>query len=265
MLDLTLFSAYYLSLSLSRTQVWLASPFVHIDDELGVSLLFRVNHFRDDLKEKRGEYHRFAAELEPVREQLIPQDTIQAWIPAKIPSSTTELLDGNCVGEAVNDPAEVKEELQEELKDKTPYELRSAAVEAFWKRDYLRAMTIFDELAKIHNSNEYNHVAMYQHGVAMWNTSEQLGAEGHIYDLHQRISWLKNAVELLKEASQHRNSDYSAKALYERSKALCRLSHLVTDDNAFFTQACEDAEKAANSVYERAYISWYQRLVERGC
>ncbi|MEH2464273.1 hypothetical protein [Nostoc sp.] len=239
---------------------------MHIDDELGVSLLFKVNHLRDDLKEKRGEYHRFAAELEPVREQPILQDTIQAWIPMKIPSSTTELLDRNCVRESVSDPAEVKEELQEELKEKTSYELRSAAVEAFWKRDYLRAMTIFDELAKINNSHEYNHVAMYQHGVAMWNTAKQLGAEGHIYNLDQRITWLKNAVGLLKEASQHRNSDYSAKALYERSKALCRLSKLVTDDNnAFFTQACEDAEKAANSVYEPAYISWYQRLIERGC
>ncbi len=54
---------------------WCVSPFVRVDEELKVSLLFLLNDIRTDPSslEFRGEYHRFAAEIQPVQKETVPR------------------------------------------------------------------------------------------------------------------------------------------------------------------------------------------------
>ena len=62
---------------------WNAAPFAKLDEELKVTLLFRVNSLIDDpeLDEFQAEYHRFAAEIEPVRQESVLAGKLERWFP----------------------------------------------------------------------------------------------------------------------------------------------------------------------------------------
>jgi hypothetical protein len=71
---------------------WVASPFVHISNDLKVSLLIECGQSQRRFRRRMhtGDYYRFAAEVEPVREVILNQEVIQCWIPVQQVSSLAE-------------------------------------------------------------------------------------------------------------------------------------------------------------------------------
>ncbi len=64
-------------------ETWKVSPFVRIDAELKVSLLFLLNDIRNDptSDDFKGEYHRFAAELMPVEKERVAKALVLSGYP----------------------------------------------------------------------------------------------------------------------------------------------------------------------------------------
>ncbi|MFB2772676.1 hypothetical protein ACE1AT_25870 [Pelatocladus sp. BLCC-F211] len=241
---------------------WSASPFIHFDDELKVSLLFRLQRL-DDEKDLPGEYYRFAAEVEPVQVRMISQETISPWLRVNTSSSFEEsgLVDSYQISEnattAENQQLEALQSDPEQLQPLTPYQLRSEAEKAFKQYNYPLAVKYFDKLSEFPQS--YNDVAMSKHGAALWRTATRQLELGN--DKEKQISEMKRAVDLLEKAAQHRDVAYQARAIYEKSKAQWHLLDFVNEPELLH-QAIQDAKKAAELGYESAYISWYQKLLD---
>lgn len=84
---------------------WEAVPFAKLDEELKVTLLFRVNSLVDDpeLDEFQAEYHRFAAEIEPVRREPVVASKLERWFPETPKRPTDETSDEP--GDSADEPA----------------------------------------------------------------------------------------------------------------------------------------------------------------
>ena len=237
---------------------WQASPFVHIDDELKVSLLFRLHELSDDLDEDLdGDYHRFAAEVEPVQKQKVLKESIKLWIQI-VPVPAVDPLNIKDDTTAIGEPSVTQQDLQAEQEDVTAYELRSKAEDAFRERNYERAMSYFDKLANKNDPAEYNDVAKSKHGAAMWRTANRFLRNNK----DKQIQLMRSAINLLKKASQHQDIGYKARALYERSKALWHISQMIDDNTSvqYLLEAKEDANTAATLVYDLNYLNWLERL-----
>jgi hypothetical protein len=229
---------------------WSAGPFVRIDGELKVALLFRVPEIRSDPEaELIGEFHRFAAEVEPVIELPLAAGTLTRWIPKK---EAPKVAATEIQVETVKPSTIPKLVKPEKL---TPAMVRAKAEDAFRSRDYPEAARLFSELAGTKDYHLYNDVAKSKHGAAEWRASD---AEISTADKVKRIS---QAIKLLKEASGHRDPIYSARALYECSKALWHLWKLENKTERF-EEAKNLAEKAAQLAFDTAYITWHERLVK---
>ncbi len=236
---------------------WLASPFVYIDNDIKISLLFRLEGLSGEINEDiDGEYHRFAAEVEPVREELISQAIIKSWMPAKIPSSITEPLDSANGSEVITENVEVAEEPQLNPAEVEPYQLRSKAEEAYKRRNYPQAVLFFDQLETL-NEQQYTDVAKLHHGAALWRKANR-----YTLAKEDKIKEFERAIDLLEVASSHRDILYADDARYEKSKALYHLS-LIRGDRKLFEQALKDAEMAAKSSYKTDHNSWVQFLLKK--
>lgn len=303
---------------------WDATPFVRLDEELKVALLFRVNGLVSDpeLDEFQGDYHRFAAEIEPVRQESVGNDLLRPWFPAErehveqlsaektaevLPSKedsepiaslpTEELLgrvddsihNGNyssiqeVLGEVFKrDGSSISTEKLREwvdisLRDRafstsiklfdellqradsplSSEKLRDWSEISFRARSYPTALKMFDELSKRGDTFKYNDVARGKHGVAMWQVAES-DRDGP-QDNREKIKMLVDAIQLLEEAAKHVDPIYSAKALYQQSKALWHLwKYQQTPDVLEQARSC--AQRAVMMVYESTYVSWYDRL-----
>lgn len=234
---------------------WIASPFVHISNDLKVSLLIELDNLSADLEEEyTGDYYRFAAEVEPVREVIVNQEVIQCWIPVEQVSSLAEPPTDAQTDEAVIPLTEIKEEPEVDLATLTPLDLRTKAENARQNRNYPEAVRLFDELEKRNDRRQYTDVAILHQGSTLWRYANRfLSGE-------EQLTQMRRAIELLEKASQHQEIIYTAEARYDRSKALYHLSEIIKDDTELINQAIEDAEIAANSGYKPSYISWLERL-----
>ncbi len=242
---------------------WLVAPFFRIDGEAKAALLFRV----PDLQREPGgtgyggEYHRFAAELEPVNYVTIPAEVIAPWIPRfsapalgaalAVPEEQAK-VDEHAVVPSIHGKSFTTEESAAEPKP-SPAELRRMAEEAFFRRDYGSAIALFDTLAKSGDLVQYNDVARLKHGAALWRAAERSSSD---HDLHRSF---EKAVSLLRAAERHRDPRYAARSAYEGSKALWHLWR-STNDSKHLLSALAAAERAvAHSPYE-AFISWQARV-----
>jgi len=231
---------------------WSASPFVRLDGELKVALLFRVPELRSDPEaELIGEFHRFAAEVEPVIELPIAAGTLTRWIPKKesLKPDAQEKPPEVVPTKAAQVPKSAKPEKL------TPAVLRAKAEDAFRTRDYAEAARLFSELAGAKEFHLYNDVAKSKHGAAEWRAAD---AEVSLAGKTKRI---RQAIQLLKEASGHRDPVYSARAFYEASKAVWHLWKLENKPDQFL-EAKKLAEKAAQLAFDTDYITWHERLVK---
>lgn len=252
---------------------WNGAPFLQLDEELKVMLLFRLPGLEADLDESEkfltGEYHRFAAEIEPVQEIPVPVNSILPWIPA------TQLGGGESTVERPGavasppvlpstgvlsppPPAETPLERQpipvEDLARVSPAELRSRAEAAYRNRNYPVATKLLDELAARDSDHLYNHVTKLRHGEVLWKSSER----GSATDA-ERIAGIRRAIDLLEKAADHRDVRYAAKAKYQLSKAFWHLSRYTQHDEDL-ERAVSEAQEAANLVFEPQYISWFERI-----
>lgn len=137
----------------------------------------------------------------------------------------------------------------------TPAGLRAKAEDAFRTRDYAEAARLFNELADSKEFHFYNDVAKSKHGASLWRAAD---AET---SLDKKTKQISDAINLLKEAANHRDPEYSARAYYEASKAAWHLWKLENKPDQF-AQAKELAEKAAQLTFDTAYITWHERLVK---
>lgn len=69
----------------SESVTWKGSPSVYIDDELKTSILFRVKNLSYNIDDSIiGEYYRFAAEVEPVKQCKIEKKISKFCFPKKL-------------------------------------------------------------------------------------------------------------------------------------------------------------------------------------
>ncbi len=253
--------------------VWPVTPFFTINNELKVLLLFKV----DDLQEENpdGEYHRFAAELAPLQRYPIAKEDIEPWIPKYsintngFPNRNIEYYDDddkefnieNKTGEVISEEIDAEnkiqlESLNSDFSQKTSEELRNIAEKAFWTRDYPLAMKAFDELEKKHDTRYYNDVAKSKHGASLWRMVEQS------VNQEQKKQGLDKAIRLLSAAALHRDPEYKARALYEKSKAMWHRWLIKEDlsDTKDLEESVESARQATQYSYEQAYINWLEKI-----
>jgi hypothetical protein len=264
---------------------WSASPFVQLDAELKVLLLFRVSELSEledapesselqnapDETSLTGEYYRFAAEIEPVQELQVDTKHLRPWIPQKLtapPVSPTEGAPISTVPSEKVAPVDTEAgTLQSEMREKlpppdpasmTPLELRTRAEDAYRNRHYSLATTLLDELARRGEPELYNHVTKLRHGETMWKAAER-----HIVDYDEKISRIDKAIALLRDAAGHRDVKYAARARYQLSKALWHLWR-YKQKSEILENARKEAKDAAELAYEPQYISWYERIRQEG-
>lgn len=230
---------------------WSASPFVRLDGELKVALLFRVPELRSDPEaELIGEFHRFAAEVEPVIELPIAAGTLTRWIPKK--ETPKAKVSDKAPESAPVKPTPVSK--PDKPEKSTSAVLRTKAEDAFRSRDYSEAARLFTELASTKEFHFYNDVARSKHGASLWRAAD---VESSVKD---KIKCVREAIQLLKEASGHRDPVYSARAFYEASKAVWHLWKLENKPEQL-AEAKELAEKAAQLAFDSDYITWHERLI----
>ena len=264
---------------------WDGTPFVELDEELKATLLFRVDELaaQPQQDEFNAEYHRFAAEIDPVQRRPLPQDRISRWIPerpaapaitqqtvaqsiATTPLSdepvTVEPVDANVnvsvVAPSVVASVTATDDVAVQVVGQPPTamsaaQLRQVAEEGYRSRDNEKACQMFEELANRGDAERYNHVSKLKHGISIRHLADAADDETTKIDLLQR------AVNLLDQAADHAIASYSAQALYEQSKALWRLWR-TKHDQAFLNDALSAANRATLMVYDPSYLSWFERL-----
>jgi hypothetical protein len=238
---------------------WIVSPFMRVDKELKVSLLFRL---LEDLNDSDlssnvpGEYHRFAAEIEPVQKIEVREEEIKKWIPERIPLKDIIPEKSELLKKEIDQTSLEISCLQDEVEKTTPQELRSVAERSFVMRDFSSAAEAFERLSKCNDIRWYNDVAKSKHGAALWRAAEHSNLPDS-----DRANMIKKSITLLEEATKHRDPRYAARAYYEKSKALWHL-WMQEKNKEQLKQAVNNAGEAAKLDYQQAYISWYERVSE---
>ncbi len=230
-------------------EVWSAAPFLRADGELKVGVLFRLPGIKDASDESlTGEYHRFAAEIEPVREEEVAARLISILLP-RIPD------------ESKPDPVATAPALSKstsahsDTPSRTAYQIRSDAEAAFARRDYAASAEFFRELSDLNDSVAYNHVAMLKHGVSLRRMAQERPQS------QDRLKLIHDATVLLDDATNHLDVTYEARARYELSRALLqRFRYEHESDEKLRERAISEAKEAAKLVYEPEYMNWYERI-----
>jgi hypothetical protein len=244
------------SIGVTELVPWQGGPFLRVDRELKASLLFRVPDLRTDpLSESfASEYHRFAAEVEPVQKHLILRREIQSWIPVPVASTAGEPEPSEPHLLPVSEPVTISQTANVDFSDMSSSELRSKAEDAFRVRDYQQAVSVFDALSRTQDPRWYNDVAKSKHGAALWRAIE------HAQVAENPEKGIERAIGLLDEASRHRDPRYAARALYEKSKALWHLWRRRQQDGDLLKRAIQSAGEASKLDFDPAYISWFERI-----
>ena len=255
----------------SSNRYWPIFPFFNLDKECKISLLFRVPEQDIDAISDNyivsTEYHRFAAEIEPVRRIIVFGAQLLPWIYEKIKDETEYNLD---LDEQQDSSTEISVKTENEIIEKIvsiqqkteldgtedPEELRSLAENSFSKKNYKLTIEAFAELLKT-GDRRYNDVARSKHGTALWRSAaydDTIGKE-------EKIERIENAIKILKKASEHSEATYSARAFYSMSKAHHHLWK-ITNDDSYFTKSHKNATDATKLGFDAYYTTWLNRLDE---
>lgn len=238
----------------SSTQSWKASPFFYFDEEFKVSLLFRINNLSYDLDNIKGEYYRFAAEVEPIQRRDLKKEIIEKILP--IPKKLNEDDTNNEINEANDSQIEAPKDESQCLK------LRDEAETAFNRGEFQRAVECYEVLSHQCRQN-YNDVAQSRHGASLWrvaNRSEE--------DLTIKKEKFQRAIQLLEESSKHIDINYKAQAFYQQSKAYWHLAEAEAkiDRKSYYDnleKAIDSIGKSLELVVNETYLSWYDWLDEK--
>lgn len=273
---------------------WDAAPFVRCDGELKVSLLFRVPGLEEgcDGAALSGEYHRFAAESEPVQECDIDEKALRRLIPDRPDEPNSAALVSPPPDAPTPDGVNGKPPTEEDIGGTEPTEagsetpspassdnepdacesvgrdaatlaqlssasLRDRGESAYHIQDYSSAVLFFDHLQQHDDPTYYNHVAKLKHGESLWKAAERSELSN---DEKRQI--INRSIELLRDATHHRDVRYEARSRYQLSKALWHLSRYEPGDTRLISDAVDEAKQAAESGYKLTYMSWYDRLRE---
>jgi hypothetical protein len=248
---------------------WRCDPFFSLDGECKVSLVFRIPEFDVTGESVPGEYHRFAAEFEPVQKISISTDVLKPWVPQPTlrrgniaaPSEVSAGETAAPVGQPQtgDGPGLVEQEGGPRGLDgtETPEQLRTLAENAFRRREYGLAVTTFEALAAKNVPIRYNDVAKSKHGAALWRFAVLTPG----LPQEDRIKKIESSLQLLEQAAKHVDPRYRARAQYEMSKAHYHLWKL-TSDYSHLESARESAEMAAKTDFDAAYITWVERVQE---
>jgi tetratricopeptide (TPR) repeat protein len=240
-----------------EAELWVADPFFSVDEECKVSLLFRIKSDIDPASDFfSAEYHRFAAEFEPVSGREVERDIMAPWLeisPIEVPKSQGGVgSEEQACGVQQASPSD--QAVIPPIESQDPDVLRSIAEEALQRRDYEKAVAAFERLALTRDRYRYNHVAKLHYGKSLWRQ----GYANNEAPKEDRVRAIEKAVEVLREASDHVDPRYSAEAWYEASKAYHKLWRLTGDGH--LDEACRAAEEAARLDYQTAYITWIEHL-----
>lgn len=247
---------------------WKCDPFLKVDGECKVSLLFRIPDLELFGESVPGEYHRFAAEIEPVQRNSVPTTVLKPWISQPAISKETITLpeisgdEASTVGAHFETGEKETPSPQETIEStidtcESPDQLRTIAETAFGQREYGVAVKAFKALADKNISAKYNDVAKSKHGAALWRFA--LSEENLTQEV--RIEYIKQSIQLLKQATQHVDPRYQARAYYEMSKASYHLWELTSED-VQLQCASKHAQTAVKTDYESAYVTWLERIQE---
>lgn len=252
--------------------IWNATPFVLLDEELKVLLLFRLpldDDFYDDDNPRKGEYYRFAAEGEPVQERDVGVAYIRPWLPKSISVSSDTLatpggdsdvcsISGQgTIGDQPSPKVDLVLAEEESLSDKSSEYLREQSQIAYADRNYPEVVRLLSELENRHDYR-YNDVTRLMHGEALWKSAQRALPDGS-----PKARLFREAMHILNAAAQHREPRYSARSKYQLSKVLRHLWELEGNINDL-EHAKIEAKEAAQMVYEPQYISWYERIRNEG-
>jgi tetratricopeptide (TPR) repeat protein len=213
---------------------WPVEPFVSMTVEAKVALLFRVLGLEEDPGSQGygAEYHRFAAELEPVKVKTIATEVMSLWRPQVRTTVVAPAVP------SIDPPA---------------IELRRLADEAFGRRDYTNAAKLYAALASKSDRTRYNDVASLKHGAALWRAAQGTSST-HDFKRHVRT-----ALPLLRSAERHRDRKYGARAAHEESLATWHMWRLSREPR-YLLKALAAAERAVARAPDEVLVSWHARI-----
>lgn len=237
-----------ISIETNTNEVWNIFPFIRVDPELKLSLLFKVDDLRGDpgAEEFKAEYHRFAAEFLPVQKDVINKSFIVPWIPATPVRPKMDIQNNSTTNSPLDFPSS----------NDSPKDLRGQADSAFKSRDYQSAISLYRELSKTEDRDFYNEVAKGLFGGSLWREAESNASKR---TSTERQAMIEESIELLDLAARHKDPSRQARAQYEKSKAYWH-KWKITNTPDCLQQALNAAEIAATTGTESSYISWHEKV-----
>jgi hypothetical protein len=217
--------------NLTAHEIWPAAPFVHVDLMMRPHALTRVKD-----EEGTAEYVRFKAEANAVIN--LYETRIHEVLPTPKASEYS-------VGED-----EIPKAGEAGITSDASF---AAAINAIRNEEFDDAIGFFSELTE--TRPDY-HIAWLRLGHARREKAVRLPQE----ESAQAVQLLHLAIENLTKASEHRDPDYAAQALYERSKAHFHLAKRGHDSPVHYEQALQDANEAMKKHLDWKFDSWLNYL-----
>lgn len=213
-----------------EVEFWPAETFIHVDPMMRPHLLTRVKGI--DV----CEYTRFKAEASAISVLQTPR--ISQLVPRL---STTEY------------GTEDEQVRPEEPAVPAVALSMSDAVEAIRSEDYAKALAFFEDL--VMKRPDY-HVAWLRLG----HIRREQGVRLIGSDVAAAGALLDDSIADLGKATQHRDSEYQARAHYELSKAYYHLARLRPEDVDLPEQCAAEAAVAVRLSPDRKYQTWSDHI-----
>ena len=213
---------------------WDAGPFIHLDAMLRPHVLTRVRTF------DACEYTRFRAEANAI---LIMDN---AGVEARLPRPKQEEY------RKQEEPEESAEGESPVVRPHPTGEM-DQAIDALHREDYDRAISVLTELAL--KRPDY-HVGLLRLGYSEREKAVRVAADSR----DDAVVLLKRAVTHLTKAALHRDVEYQAHAMYERSKAHYHMGRFSVSGDDWYGSALRDARTACELHGDPKYQTWLEHL-----
>jgi hypothetical protein len=232
--------------SKTETEIWPTAPFILVDAIMRPHILTRLRNINPD----SWEYTRFRAEAHTTitRDDLGLLDSLP-------PPTKSEYLNEEEVEEVIS---EVKEEQASsatnlEIRDAPTVSTFSDAILAIRNEKYDPAIEFLEEFTG--KRPEY-HIGWLRLGHAKREKAVRIRLD----DPQIAGVLLRDAIDDLSRATEHRDLQPQARAFYERSKAHYHLSFLADDADREKHSAHSDATEACRRSSDTKYQTWHEYL-----
>jgi hypothetical protein len=255
----------------SNLPPWPAGPFFRITQSFKPLLLARIK--QKDIEERilsldeaiEGEFHRTAAEVEPVSTLELEKQNILEWHEA-----LKAIRQQKEEEEAQEEKVEIEVEIQNNSDQviPNPSDVRAKALRLKYAGDYAGAVEQFKEyintVETLANNSSGNTVgqdilAKYinetfkrEYGICLWRKANKLTE-----DNEEKEEEFKEAITKLEEATKHAYPSEAAKAYYELSKAHY---YYYQHFQSGIDKAVESAQKALDNDFQDLYLTWRNKL-----